>query len=72
MTAHTARVLVVDDDRAVRSVLQVHLRKEGMHVTAVQDPAAAMSALRSAATPRTRRLTLPLHLADHSIPLSSH
>ncbi len=41
------RVLVVDDDRAVRTVLQVNLTKHGMHVTLTESPAEALDALRA-------------------------
>jgi len=47
MTA-AARILVVDDDRAVRSVLQVNLGKSGMDVTAVEDPQKALKLLHEA------------------------
>jgi len=43
-----ARILVVDDDRAVRTVLQVNLGKNGMHVTAVEDPMKALALLHEA------------------------
>ncbi len=43
-----ARILVVDDDRAVRSVLKVNLGKSGMHVVAVEDPHQALAALHEA------------------------
>ncbi len=43
-----ARILVVDDDRAVRTALQVNLRKQKMAVTAVSDPEAALAALHDA------------------------
>jgi DNA-binding NtrC family response regulator len=41
-------VLVVDDDRAVRSMLSVNLTKGGMEVQLAADPAQAIAALRSA------------------------
>jgi len=41
------RVLVVDDDRAVRTVLQVNLTKHGMHVTLTQSPDEALDSLRA-------------------------
>jgi len=47
MTA-AARILVVDDDRAVRSVLKVNLGKSGMDVTAVEDPFRALELLHEA------------------------
>lgn len=43
------RVLVVDDDRAVRKVLQVNLGKEGMLVTLVESVTEASAALHEAA-----------------------
>ncbi len=45
---HRARVLVVDDDRAVRTMLQVNLSKHGMEVDLASDPDAAMRALHEA------------------------
>jgi DNA-binding NtrC family response regulator len=47
MTA-PVRVLVVDDDRAVRKALQVNLGKSGMVVTLAETPADALAALRDA------------------------
>nr|MBA2319546.1 sigma-54-dependent Fis family transcriptional regulator [Deltaproteobacteria bacterium] len=44
-----ARVLVVDDDRAVRSMLSVNLTKSGMEVELAADPTQAMTALRGSA-----------------------
>ncbi|MEZ4235960.1 MAG: sigma-54 dependent transcriptional regulator [Myxococcota bacterium] len=44
----TVRVLVVDDDRAVRKVLQVNLGKQGMLVTLAENPDEALAALREA------------------------
>ena len=41
----TARILVVDDDRAVRTVLQVHLSKAGHEVTVVDRAVEAMTKL---------------------------
>ena len=43
-----ARILVVDDDRAVRSVLHVNLTKAGMHVTLCASPVEALETLREA------------------------
>jgi two-component system, NtrC family, response regulator PilR len=43
----TPRILVVDDDRAVRTVLKVNLGKAGMEVHAVDHPDKALSALRN-------------------------
>ncbi|MBX2800292.1 MAG: sigma-54 dependent transcriptional regulator [Myxococcales bacterium] len=43
-----ARILVVDDDRAVRKALQVNLSKQGMHVTLANDPSEALDALHDA------------------------
>ena len=43
-----ARILVVDDDRAVRTVLKVNLGKSGMDVTAVEDPLKALALLHEA------------------------
>ncbi len=40
-----ARILVVDDDRAVRTVLNVNLSKAGMHVTLASNPEEALQAL---------------------------
>jgi two-component system NtrC family response regulator len=45
---HRARVLVVDDDRAVRTMLQVNLSKQGMEVVLAQDPEHALRALHDA------------------------
>lgn len=45
----SARILVVDDDRAVRTVLEVNLRKRGDDVTTVPHVQAALEALRSEA-----------------------
>jgi DNA-binding NtrC family response regulator len=42
------RVLVVDDDRAVRKALQVNLGKHGMMVTLADNPAEALAALHEA------------------------
>jgi len=42
------RILVVDDDRAVRSVLHVNLTKAGMHVTLCEAPDVAVEMLREA------------------------
>jgi len=42
------RILVVDDDRAVRSVLHVNLSKAGMHVTLCSSPTEALETLREA------------------------
>lgn len=42
------RVLVVDDDRAVRKVLQVNLGKHGMMVTLAENPDEALAALHEA------------------------
>ncbi|MEQ1502994.1 MAG: sigma-54 dependent transcriptional regulator [Myxococcota bacterium] len=42
------RVLVVDDDRAVRKVLQVNLGKHGMMVTLAENPHEALQALHEA------------------------
>jgi DNA-binding NtrC family response regulator len=42
------RVLVVDDDRAVRKALQVNLGKSGMLVTLAENPEEAFAALREA------------------------
>jgi DNA-binding NtrC family response regulator len=42
-----ARVLVVDDDRAVRSALTVNLTKHGMHVTVAGTPDEALESLRN-------------------------
>ena len=39
---------MVDDDRAVRTVLNVNLSKAGMHVTMVSNPDAAIEALEAA------------------------
>ena len=41
------RILVVDDDRAVRTVLQVNLTKAGMHVTLTESPDEALDSLRA-------------------------
>ncbi|TNE92019.1 MAG: sigma-54-dependent Fis family transcriptional regulator [Deltaproteobacteria bacterium] len=41
----SARVLVVDDDRAVRTALRVNLRKGGMEVTLASNPAEALDLL---------------------------
>jgi len=43
-----ARILVVDDDRAVRTVLKVNLGKSGMDVTAVEAPLKALALLHEA------------------------
>ena len=43
-----ARILVVDDDRAVRKALQVNLSKQGMHVTLANHPGEALEALHEA------------------------
>ena len=40
-------MLVVDDDKAVRTVLQVNLSKQGMHVTLAIDPHEALEKLRA-------------------------
>ena len=42
-----ARILVVDDDRAVRTALQVNLSKHGMHVTLAKRVDEALGALHS-------------------------
>ena len=44
----TPRVLVVDDDRAVRTALTVNLTKHGMVVTVAESPEDALESLRSA------------------------
>jgi len=44
----SARILVVDDDRAVRSVLHVNLTKAGLHVTLCESPSEALETLREA------------------------
>jgi len=46
--ADTARILVADDDRAIRESLERVLRLEGYLVTAVPDGAAALESARSA------------------------
>jgi len=43
----SARILVVDDDKAVRSMLQVNLGKRGMHVTLAEQPEQALRLLRA-------------------------
>jgi DNA-binding NtrC family response regulator len=43
-----ARILVVDDDRAVRTALKVNLRKEGTDVVLASGPAEALQLLREA------------------------
>jgi len=43
-----AKILVVDDDRAVRTALSVNLTKHGLDVTLCNDPTAALSLLRTA------------------------
>jgi DNA-binding NtrC family response regulator len=48
MTAVPASVLVADDDRAVRTALQVNLSKAGYHVTLVSSAEQALEALRGA------------------------
>jgi two-component system response regulator AtoC len=47
VTSPAARVLVADDDRAVRTALQVNLTKAGYHVTLVSSAEQALEALRS-------------------------
>ncbi|MCO4744417.1 MAG: sigma-54-dependent Fis family transcriptional regulator [Proteobacteria bacterium] len=43
----SARILVVDDDRAVRTALRVNLRKAGMDVTLATHPGEALEQLRA-------------------------
>ena len=43
-----ARILVVDDDRGVRTALRVNLAKQGMHVALASQAAEALEALREA------------------------
>ena len=33
-----AKILVVDDERSIRELLEIFLKKEGFHVTAVSSP----------------------------------
>ena len=49
MSDPVARVLVADDDRAVRTALQVNLSKAGYHVTLVASAELALEALRASA-----------------------
>ncbi len=44
-TAEISRVLVVDDDRQIRKMLEMSLRLEGIEVEAVADGASALQAL---------------------------
>ena len=41
----SARVLVVDDDKAVRTALQVNLTKSGLDVVTLADPTLVLSLL---------------------------
>ena len=45
--APVPRILIVDDDRAVRTALQVNLRKVGYGVTAVENGRQALELLNS-------------------------
>ena len=46
--SQSPRILVVDDDKAVRTVLQVTLKKQNMDVTSVTCPSEALDALHNA------------------------
>ena len=72
-----ARVLVVDDDRAVRTVLRINLGKRGMAVDLACNPKEALAALHarhdpsshSPTSPTTDSLTSwPLHFLEGVLP----
>ena len=60
----TARILVVDDDAAIRATMRAMLEDEGYHVLEAADGAQGIAALRASPTPLVTLLDLRMPVLD--------